>query len=344
MGQRVELVIDPLRDERVSVDLPLEYRVPVDAVRQELGLPGSIDLSDPIVARAVALAGAARRWEPPIALAVFGGVAHRLRCPLSNRPGSDGLRHELHDLDLAVRLHDVRTFQQFLKQVHHREGSALTFFETRGDQIFNSISGGRRLRWHMVVRQEGPEVVLGTLDIVADEFEFCHRFDLRDDVGRASANGWTLSPAHLFLAKGQFIQRVPRTDSALVLDRVLAPFGKHEVVIGPERKDVQDLLALVHDHALGEAPDQISPAEIARLLGSDWGFHRTVALNLGMVARSPVLAALPPEARARIEERLGRLTALVGSLAPKRRFARFGGPWWQEVDSTPSVDSTAAVS
>lgn len=343
MGERVQLVIDPARNEQLELDLPLEYRVPVETVRTELGISPSVDLSDPIVAKAVALAGAARRADPPVRFAVFGGVAHRLRCAASNRPEA-GLRHDLHDMDVAVRLDESRTFQKFLRGVGEREGSALTFFESRGDQIFNSISGGQRLRWHMVVRQDGSEVVLGTLDIVADEFRFCHRFDVVPDVAHAPQNGWTLSPAHLLLAKGQFIRRVPSSDLDLVRDRVLEPFGKREVLIGPERKDVQDLLALVHDHEVGDGPGEISPTELARTLGTDWGFRRTVELNLAMAARSPVLAGVPAESRRRIDERLERLRGIVASLHPKRRFALFGGAWWQEVDASPSVDSSAEVS
>ncbi len=342
MGERVELVIDPLRRERVSVELPLTYRVPVETVRSELGLPDAVDLSDPIVAKAVALAGAARRQAPPVRFAVFGGVAHRLRGGASNRTDL-GLRHDLHDMDVAVRLHEVRAFERFLRGAAGTEGSGLTFFETPGDRIFNSLSGGQRLRWHMEVGQQESEVALGTLDIVADEFSFCHRIDVRGDVDGASANGWTLSPAHLLLAKGQFIQRIPRSESAAVPDRVLEPFGKHDVVIGPEAKDVRDLLALLHDHPLGEGGGEISPRELARLLGSDWGLWKTLSLNLAMVGRSSALAGVPDGPRARIRERLEALVALVESLAPKRRFAFLGGPWWQEVDATPSVDATVNV-
>jgi hypothetical protein len=343
VAPRVDLVIDPLRGDRVPIELPIAYRVPLEAVRGELGLPTTVDLSDPIVAKAVALAAAAQRADPPARLAFFGGTAHRLACPSSNAPDL-GLRHDLHDIDIAVLLKEGRSFQRFLAGLAEREGSGLTFFETPGDRIFNSSSDGRRLRWHMVVSQQGSEVVLGTLDIVADEFEFCHRFDVKDDVVRSATSGWTLSPTHLLLAKAQFIQRIPVADSALVKERVLGPFGRHEVVIGPEAKDVRDLLALLHDHAVGDGPRELSPSELTRLLGSDWGLWKTTSLNLSMVARSPILNDLRPDARARIWDRLNRLEAVVASVAPKRRFAFLGGSWWQEVDSTPSTDVAVGTS
>lgn len=342
MERRVNLVIDPLRGEKVTVSLPLGFRVPVEEARQQLGLSDAVDLSDPIVAKAVALAGAARRADPPVRFAVFGGTAHRLRCPSSNDRAL-GLRHELHDLDLAVLVKEVRAFQRFLSSLATREGSGLTFFETPGDRIYNSLSGGQRLRWHMVVDQRGSEVVLGTLDLVADAFQFCHRIDVRADVEQAARNGGTLAPAHLLLGKGQFIQRIPQEEATAVAERFLEPFGKRHVVIGPEAKDVRDILALLHDHGLGEGPDEISTRELSRCLEADWGLWKTFGLNLAMVARSSILRDLPESARERIGPRLQSVRDLVAGLAPRRRWGFLGGAWWQEVDSTPSVDATVSV-
>ena len=338
----MELVIDPLRGDKVPLSLPLGLRVDVEESRRELGIPTSVDLSDPIVAKAVSLAAAARRWNPPLRFALFGGTAYRLRCPSSNDP-SLGLRHELHDMDIAISFSESREFQRFLSEVAAREGSGLTFFETSGDRIYNSLSGGRRLRWHMVVTQRGSEIILGTLDLVADAFEFCHRIDVRADLDRAPSNGWTLSPARLLFTKGQFIQRIPRDQSGPVADRVLEPFGKRDLVIGPETKDVQDMVALLHDHAIGEGPGQLSAREITQQLQGDWGLWKTFGLNLDMVARSPILRGLPDATRARVEDQLRSVRALVSGVAPRRRFGFLGGPWWQEVDSTPSVDTTVTV-
>lgn len=342
MERRVELVIDPLRREKVLLSLPLGFHRPVEETRRELGIPASVDLTDPIVAKAVALAGAARHANPPVRFAVFGGTAHRLVCPSSNDPAL-GLRHEIHDMDVAVLLKEAREFQRFLASVKASAGSGLTFFETSGDRIYNSLSGGQRLRWHMAVAQEGSQVGLGTLDIVADAFQFCHRIDIRSDVERAPQNGWTLSPTHLLLAKGQFIQRIPREEAPAVGERVLEPFGKRQVVIGPEAKDVRDILALLHDHEVGDGPQEISPRELTARLATDWGLWKTFGLNLDLVARSQVLHGLPPEARTRIAGRLKAVRELVAQLSPKRRLGFLGGPWWQEVDSTPSVDSTVTI-
>jgi hypothetical protein len=340
--RRVELVIDPLRRETVTVSLPLNLRRSIEESRRELGISEAVDLSDPIVAKAVALADAARARNPSFSFAVFGGTAFRLTCPVSNDPRS-GLRHELHDLDLAVRLRDVRQLRQFLATVGGEAGSSLTFFETAGDRIFNSLSGGGRLRWHMTVAERESRVVLGTLDLVADVFEFCHRIDVRDDIDRAPERAWTLGLAHLLLTKGQFIQRIPLDDAARVADRVLEPFGKRAVVIGPEAKDVRDILSLLHDHGFGDGRGDISLRELSARLGDDWGLWKTFGLNLAMIARSSILGKLPSETRSRILPRLTELQGLVARLSPRRRLGFLGGAWWQEVDATPPVDATVPV-
>ncbi len=343
MGEVVSLVIDPLRGERVSIELPLITRSSPEAERQELGLPEWIDVSDPIVAKALLLLGAAHRSDPPVSLAFLGGAAHRIRCRSSNRRDL-GLRRTLHDLDVACLHKELRTVRRFLETVHEREGSGLRFFQTSGDRIFNSLSEGRRLRYHTVLGQEGSNVSVGSLDLLADEFRFCHRLDLREDVQGATAQHGTLTPALLLLAKMQYIQRVPADAREQVADRVLEPFGRHDLLIGPEPKDVQDILALLLDHPFDEAPEGISPSRIGSLLSHDWGFWKTVSLNGPGLSRSPLLAGLPPREQARARAEIGTLARLVSGISPKRRFGFLGGPWWEEVDAQPAVDGTATVS
>jgi hypothetical protein len=342
MGEVVDLVIDPRRGERLSLELPLTLRTPVDAARAELDLPPWVDLGDPIVARGILLLRAARRANPPVSIALLGGAAHRLRCLSSNR-ADGGLRRGLHDLDLACLHKELRNVRPFLLSVHEQEGSGLRIFETQGDRIFNSLSEGRRLRLHMILGQNGNDIALGSIDLLADEFRFCHRLDLRDDVRSAAQGHGTLSLAMLLLAKLQYIRRVSREDGGAVPDRVLEPFGRGDVVIGPEGKDVQDILALVIDHPLEESPDGVSPRRLKEILSSDWGLWRTVSLNTAMVLRSPILRSLSEPARGTAADRLGALGALLESVTPKRRFGFLGGEWWEEVDTQPSVDGTAHV-
>lgn len=301
-----------------------------------------MDLADPIVAKGVALVDAAGRASPPVQLAVLGGGAHRMRCASSNSRTS-GLRRSLHDLDLACLHREIRAVRAFLETVHEREGSALRIFATDGDRIFNSLGEGRRFRYHMVTEQRGAQVDLGTIDLLADEFRFCHRLDLREDVARARSEHGTLSLALLLLAKLQYIQRIPQEDAAKVPDRVLEPFGRRDVVIGPEAKDVQDVVALLVDHPVGEGSDGISATRVGQIIGRDAGLARTATLNLAMIERSPVLRSLAEPLQATVRERLTAVRGVVEQNAPKLRRSLFGGPWWEEVDAQPAVDGTATV-
>ncbi|MGA8542538.1 MAG: hypothetical protein WB947_03215 [Thermoplasmata archaeon] len=342
MAEVVDLIIDPLRGERVAIELPIAFRVPPEVARSELGLPDWVDISDPHVARAVGLLAAARRTEPSLHLALLGGAAHRLRCLSSNRTDL-GLRRPLHDIDIACLHKQLPAVREFLSSLKEREGGALQFIETNGDRIFNSLGEGRRIRLHMVLDQEGREIGLGTADLLADEFRFCHRFDLRSEILAAGGHHGTLSPALLLLTKLQFIQRIPGEDRDKVSDRVLGPFGRRDVIIGPEAKDVRDILALLLDHPVAEVPDGVSPNRLAELVSADWGLWRTVTLNLEMIARSPVLANLPDGPRLQTGNRIGSLRNTLTPLEPKRRWGFLRGQWWEEVDGQPAVDGKISM-
>lgn len=343
MAERVRLVIDPVRREERTVELPLSFREPPESARRALALPEFVDLSDPLVAKTVELLHAALQTGPPLRLAVWGGVAHRLRCAASNSTTA-GLRRPLHDLDLSCRHGDVPRVRRFFEQAAEEYGSALTIFETSGDRIFNSLGEGRRFRFHDVRGQLGSEVELGTIDLIADEFRFCHRFDIREEVDRAPEHGWTWTPVALLLAKLQYIQRIPAADAALAEGRVLEPFGRNDVLIGPEPKDIMDVLALLADTPIGEGRAEFSVRGWRDRLSRDWGLWRTVTLTLALVARSPILERLPDPIRRPATERIAELQSLAATLAPKRRWTWFGGAWWQDVDALPVVDGAARVS
>ncbi len=343
MSERVNLLIDPARRQHIAVDLPLTQKVPREEAGRRLGLPTFIDLSDPQVGKAVSLLEAIHRERPAIRVALFGGTACRLRCPSSNDPES-GLRRTLHDLDLAVPFDDVRRLRTFLEGLARQEGSALQFFETPADHVFNSFGEGLRLRYHTLLHVEGNQIELGTVDLIADEFHFCHRIDLRDDLDRAARSGWTISPALLLLTKLQFIQRVPSSGSGPVPERVLEPIGRSSVAIGPEAKDVQDILAILRDHALDGSPASIEIERILALTRETWGLWKTVSLTLAMVERSPVLARMRTEAREDCAEKIHRLRQVLAQNEPPHRRRLLGGPWWTEVDSPETIDRAGEIS
>ncbi len=342
MSEVVDIIIDPFTRQKVRAEIPPSSTIAPEAARRDLGLGDFVDVGDPEIARAVVLLNALRIGGSP-RLALFGGAAHRLICPSANDPAT-GLRRALHDLDLACLHREVKEVTTFLKEAGGRYGSRVLFFEMPGDRTFNTLSGGRRYRFHDLGSSQGDDIDLGTIDLVADQFQFCHSFSFAEDLSVAREGSVTLPPALLLLAKLQFIRRIPATDASQVPERVLEPFGRREVVIGPEARDVKDILSLLHDLEFGEGPHDISLDRVRRLLSDDWGFWTTVRLNLGMVERSPTLSGLPTSLRERVRPKLVTLREVVDSLSPKRRLAFLRNQWWEEVDEVTSTETAARAS
>ena len=128
----------------------------------------------------------------------------------------------------------------------HRKG-VLDLFPALGYEAndrFNLMNGDRRLYFYDAGNSR-------QVDIFIDVFKMSHVIDLR---GRLEDDGPCASPADLLLSKLQI----------------------YEV----NRKDLVDVIALVLDHPIGPGPDEIDVGYIAKLVANDWGFYRTVQLNI----------------------------------------------------------------
>ncbi len=342
MGDTVDVVVDPFTQEKLPLRLPLEFQTAPEESRKALGLGDYVDLSDPVMARAVGVLHGLTQDLPGHDFALLGGVAFRFRAPSSNAPAT-GLRRPLHDIDLSCHHADAKKVHTALLALGGRHGSALSVVETHADRMFNALMGGRRMRLHNVTDVADGRAVLGTIDLLADEFRFCHNMDLKADISQAPKDGHTLALSTLMLSKLQFIQSIPADHKDQVAGRVLGPFGKRELVIGPEDKDTKDLLALLLDHPVGEAPGQISAQRLVQPLTSDWGFWTTVRMNLDHLPKSPLFSALPPAAQAIVGPRIETLHAATDRVQPKRRLAFLQREWWEPVESlgtTPPPAST----
>lgn len=338
MGETVEVIVDPFTQEKLSLHLPLEFGVQPAQAREALGLPDYVDVTDPVMARAVGVLHGLSQDIPGHAMALLGGVAFRFRAPSSNST-STGLRRPLHDIDLSCHHSDAKKVHTALLALGPRHGSALSIVETHADRMFNALMGGRRLRLHNVNEVVDGRCVLGTIDLLADEFRFCHNMNLKEDISKAPADGHTLALSTLLLSKLQFIQSVPAEHQKQVASRVLGPFGKRELIIGPEDKDVKDILALLTDRPLGDNPGEISATRFIEPLASDWGFWTTVRLNLEHIGKSPLFESLPPGARTTVREKLNTLRSATDRVQPKRRFGFLQREWWEPVESFGATTS-----
>jgi hypothetical protein len=338
----VEVIVDPFTQEKLPLRLPLTFRTDPAVARKALGLPDYVDTSDPVMAHAVGLLHGLSLDLPDHPIALLGGVAYRFRSPSSNSPGS-GLRRPLHDIDISCHHADAKKLHTALLALGQRQGSALSVVETHADRMFNALMGGRRLRLHNVNQVVDGRCVLGTIDVLADEFRFCHNLDLTTDISEAPKDGHTLGLATLLLTKLQFIQSIPAEHQAQVLGRVLGPFGKKELLIGPEDKDVRDILALLIDRPIGDGAGQISLNRFVAPLTSDWGFWTTVRLNLEHLGRSPLFEGLSTGARSTIREKIDALRGITDRVQPKRRFGFLQREWWEPVESFGAPTSPATT-
>jgi len=332
----VEVVVDPFTQEKLALRLPLAFATEPVKARQALGLPDHVDVSDPVMARAVGILHGLTLELPGRPIALLGGVAYRFRSPSSNSTTS-GLRRPLHDIDISCHHSDAKKLHAALLSLGQRQGSALSVVETHADRMFNALMGGRRLRLHNVNEIVDGRCVLGTIDVLADEFRFCHNMDLTSDITQAPKDGHTLGLSTLLLSKLQFIQSIPAEHRAQVPGRVLGPFGKRELIIGPEDKDVRDLLALLIDRPLGEGLGEISPTRFVEPLSSDWGFWTTVRLNLENLVKSPLFQGLPADSQSTVRGKVEALRAATDRVQPKRRFGFLQREWWEPVESFGAV-------
>lgn len=92
-------------------------------------------------------------------------------------------------------------------------------------------------------------------DIFFDKLDFCHVLPLQD---RLDVDDLTIPLAELFLEKMQIVQI--------------------------NEKDIVDTMMLMREHAVGESDaETINGPVIGRFLAADWGFWRTVTINMDKI-------------------------------------------------------------
>jgi hypothetical protein len=220
-------------------------------------------LSDPSAEMERVLVAADHR---EVVLRAVGGVAVSLRCPAAQR---EPLRRSYKDLDLVGRSGQAEVI-----------GTLMADLGYLPDREFNVLHGHQRLYFWDEANQR-------QLDIFIDNFEMCHRLELKDRLDLEPA---TLPLADLLLTKLQ--------------------------VVEVNEKDLKDAAAILADHDLApQAPQAIDPERIVSLLGSDWGWWRTTTENLRKL-RDYVTSLEDLQEAVAITERLDRLVRRIEE-APK---------------------------
>jgi hypothetical protein len=114
---------------------------------------------------------------------------------------------------------------------------------------FNALQGHRRLLF------DNPELGYDA-DIFLDVFPMCHELNL---VGRLEVDEYTVPIEELLLSKLQVIEL--------------------------NEKDVKDSFAVICDHDIADKDDRetIDPGFITRLCGEDWGWYKTLTMNIDKI-------------------------------------------------------------
>jgi hypothetical protein len=167
----------------------------------------------------------------------------------------------------------------------------------------------------MYVESEGSRMVLnhpGTdlhLDVFLDKLEFCHTIPWN---GRLETHDATIPLAEMLMQKMQIVQI--------------------------NEKDIIDTIMLLLEHPLGdEDGDVINIGLVARVCAKDWGWWRTLTMNLDKVKQmASSYEALGDDEKSRVGDQVdAALTRIAGaprSLGWKMR-AKIGDrkKWYREV-------------
>ena len=116
------------------------------------------------------------------------------------------------------------------------------------DEMITTLYGDKRLIF------DHPETAFHS-DVFFDNLDFCHVLPLRE---RLEIDELTIPLAELFLEKMQIVQI--------------------------NEKDIVDTIMLIREHPVGETDEEtINGSIIGRVLASEWGFWRTVTMNMEKV-------------------------------------------------------------
>ena len=163
------------------------------------------------------------------------------------------------------------------------------------------------------VESQGSRLVLNHpqtglhLDVFLDRLDFCHTVEWN---GRLEIHDWTIPLAEMLMQKMQIVQI--------------------------NEKDLIDTIMLLLEHPLTEDDEGVNMALVARTCGKDWGWWRTLTMNLGKVRQAAAAYDLSADEQQDVEQQvdaaLARIEEEPKSMGWKMR-ARIGDrkKWYQDV-------------
>jgi hypothetical protein len=168
------------------------------------------------------------------------------------------------------------------------------------DEMVYVESQGSRLVLHQ------PDTGLH-LDVFLDRLEFCHTIQWK---GRLEIHDWTIPLAEMLMQKMQIVQI--------------------------NEKDLIDTMMLLLEHPLTEDDAGVNIGLVSRVCARDWGWWRTLTMNLAKVRQAAAAYDLAPQEQGRIEQQVDAALARI-EREPKsvswRMRARVGDrkKWYRDV-------------
>jgi hypothetical protein len=177
-----------------------------------------------------------------------------------------------------------------------------------GDRNFNALYGDKQL--YFTHGESGLAI-----DVMIDRLHMCHTVEFAD---RATVMPYTLSPTDLLLSKLQIVEL--------------------------NAKDLDDCLRLLITFALSDADDQnaIDLRVVRALVGDDWGWFKTISVNLERIRTALVDGSVAVPEGGRLDPAAAVQTLSVAlEQAPKSRRWKLRDRvgerkrWYQIPEETP---------
>jgi len=198
-----------------------------------------------------------------ITLRLLGGTAIGIRCPSAKHRA---VARTYPDIDLAGLKKQARSIRKFFSTMGYED-----------NKMFNALRGSARLMFFDLPNKR-------RVDIFLDNFDMCHKFDLRD---RLTIDPKTLSLADLLATKLQ--------------------------VVKTNEKDIKDMVALLLDHDVvtSDQPEKVNGMRLAKLCADDWGIYKTFTSVLAKILVVLEQFQLSAEEKKLVKDRIDRITKLI---------------------------------
>jgi hypothetical protein len=201
--------------------------------------------------------------EHGLTLRLLGGLAIAIHCPNAQHRA---IKRTYGDIDLAGFKKEGRQIRDFFeKQLGYKP-----------NEMFNALRSASRLMFFDIPNTR-------RVDIFLDNFEMCHKIDLRDSLKNEKM---TITLADLLATKLQIVQT--------------------------NEKDFKDIIAILIDHELGNSDaDAINVGRLAKLCGDDWGMYKTFTTVLDKTSTMLDSFDLDASTRDNVKQKIVKLKTII---------------------------------